>query len=67
MITVQQLVDCGIDRDVAGQFELPLDAAMTAFTIDTPKRAAAFLAQAAHESIGFTRLQENLSDRKSVV
>lgn len=61
MITVQQLVDCGIDRDVAGQFELPLDAAMTAFTIDTPKRAAAFLAQAAHESIGFTRLQENLS------
>lgn len=61
MITLQQLVDCGIDRDVAGQFELPLDAAMTAFTINTPKRAAAFLAQAAHESIGFTRLQENLS------
>lgn len=61
MITVQQLIDCGIDRDVAGQFELPLDAAMTAFTINTPKRAAAFLAQAAHESIGFTRLQENLS------
>ncbi len=61
MITLQQLVDCGIDRDVAGQFELPLDAAMTAFTINTSKRAAAFLAQAAHESIGFTRLQENLS------
>jgi len=61
VITLQQLVDCGIDRDVAGQFELPLDAAMTAFTINTPKRAAAFLAQAAHESIGFTRLQENLS------
>ena len=61
MITAQQLIDCGIDRDVAGQFELPLDAAMTAFTINTSKRAAAFLAQAAHESIGFTRLQENLS------
>jgi putative chitinase len=61
MITVQQLVDCGIDRDVAGQFELPLDAAMAAFGINTPKRAAAFLAQAAHESVGFTRLQENLS------
>ena len=61
MITLQQLVDCGIDRDVAGQFELPLDAAMTAFTINTSKHAAAFLAQAAHESIGFTRLQENLS------
>lgn len=61
MITAQQLIDCGIDRDVAGQFELPLDAAMTAFSINTPKRAAAFLAQAAHESIGFTRLQENLS------
>ena len=61
MITLQQLVDCGIDRDVAGQFELPLDAAMTAFAINTPKRAAAFLAQAAHESNEFTRLQENLS------
>ena len=61
MITLQQLVDCGIDRDVAGQFELPLDAAMTAFSINTPKRAAAFLAQAAHESLGFTRLQEDLS------
>ncbi len=61
MIDADQLVDCGIDRDVAGQFELPLDAAMTAFTINTSKRAAAFLAQAAHESIGFTRLQENLS------
>lgn len=61
MITAQQLIDCGIDRDVAKQFELPLDAAMTAFAINTPKRAAAFLAQAAHESIGFTRLQENLS------
>ena len=61
MITLQQLVACGIDRDVAKQFELPLDAAMTAFTINTSKRAAAFLAQAAHESIGFTRLQENLS------
>ena len=61
MITKEQLIQCGIDRDVAGQFELPLDAAMTAFTINTPKRAAAFLAQAAHESIGFTRLQENLS------
>ena len=61
MIDADQLVACGIDRDVAKQFELPLDAAMTAFTINTPKRAAAFLAQAAHESIGFTRLQENLS------
>ena len=61
MIDADQLVACGIDRDVAKQFELPLDAAMTAFTINTSKRAAAFLAQAAHESIGFTRLQENLS------
>lgn len=50
MIDADQLVACGIDRDVAKQFELPLDAAMTAFAINTPKRAAAFLAQAAHES-----------------
>ena len=61
MIDADQLVACGIDRDVAKQFELPLDAAMTAFAINTPKRAAAFLAQAAHESNEFTRLQENLS------
>lgn len=31
------------------------------YGIDTPKRAAMFLAQAAHESDGFTRFEENLN------
>lgn len=31
------------------------------FKIDTPKRVAAFIAQCAHESQGFTRLEENLN------
>lgn len=60
MITVDQLVACGIDAGTAAQFEEPLSAAMPSFSINTKKRRAAFLAQAAHESNEFTRLQENL-------
>ena len=60
MITVDQLVACGIDAGTAAQFEEPLSAAMLSFSINTKKRRAAFLAQAAHESNEFTRLQEDL-------
>ena len=38
-----------------------LNAAMERFEITTPYRAAAFLAQVAHESAEFSRLTENLS------
>ncbi len=43
------------------QFRLALSTAMITFKIDTPIRVAMFLAQIAHESQGFTRLEENLN------
>jgi putative chitinase len=42
-------------------FMQPLQTACDRFEINTEQRAAAFLAQCAHESLGFDRLEENLS------
>ncbi|WP_292999603.1 hypothetical protein [Nevskia sp.] len=42
-------------------FHVQLVSAMTTFRINTPIRQAMFLAQIAHESQGFTRLEENLN------
>ncbi|WP_206085788.1 glycoside hydrolase family 19 protein [Massilia polaris] len=39
----------------------PLNVAMKRFEIDTPARQAAFLAQVLHESLGLTRMTENLN------
>ncbi|MBM3522096.1 MAG: glycoside hydrolase family 19 protein [Alphaproteobacteria bacterium] len=39
----------------------PLNEAMSRYRIDTPARAAAFLAQIAHESAELRRVQENLN------
>lgn len=44
-----------------GTWIVPLNDAMARFEIDTPDRAAAFLAQLAHESAETTRLAEGLS------
>ena len=50
---------CG--PDIAEAFAAHLTESMLLFGIDTPARQAAFLAQVAHESGGFTRTVENLN------
>lgn len=60
MLELNQLIACGIGPTQARTFLIPLRRAFERFEIDKPVRAAAFLAQAAHESADFTRLEENL-------
>lgn len=60
MLDLNQLIACGIGPTQARTFLIPLRRAFERFGIDKPVRAAAFLAQAAHESMHFTRLEENL-------
>lgn len=45
----------------ADVFVEALNAAMARFAIDTPARQAAFLGQVVHESLGLTRMTENLN------
>jgi putative chitinase len=53
ILTLQQVASaCGARIDRAQMFLPHLQAAMTAYEIDTPARAAAFLAQIGHESGG---------------
>ena len=52
---------CSLPANVAADFAPFLDEAFLRFDINTPQRQAAFLGQCAHESAGFTRLEENLN------
>lgn len=61
IITLDQIVAAGVSREVAALWLQPIRDACREFGIDTPRRAAAFIAQCAHESAGFTRLSENLN------
>ncbi len=58
------LVAAGISPSAARLFAEPLAETFDRFGIDSPVRRAAFIAQASHESVGFTRLEENLYYRK---
>lgn len=60
LIPPRRLVAFGICEDVAALFAEPLSAACTLHHINTPLRIAALVAQCAHESAFFTRLQEDL-------
>lgn len=61
-MTPEQLSDAaGIAPGLAVVWAGPLTDAMRAYQITTPLRQAAFIGQLAHESLGFTRLEENLA------
>ena len=59
MITEQHLSAAGVKNP--GEWLAAVQSACTEFQINTPKQIAAFIAQTAHESAGYTRLTENLN------
>lgn len=66
-MTPQQLIASGIHPTQAAQFAGPLTDACNRFGITTPLRQAAFVAQCAHESAGFTMLVENLNYHNAAI
>jgi putative chitinase len=62
-ITQEQLGACIGNNPYLDQWTDALNKILPDYGIDTPQRVAAFVAQAAHESGGFTALHENLNYR----
>jgi putative chitinase len=60
VISIANLIAAGIAPTQARLFAEPLTEACARFQINTPARLAPFIANANHESLGFTRLEENL-------
>jgi putative chitinase len=64
---IEQLMAAGIKREVAEKWLPYVQTALQRFNIDSPKRVAAWLAQTAHESGGYTMLSENLNYRAATL
>ncbi len=62
MLTLDQFRRAaGLSDALANRWFSPLVVAMTEFNVDTPQRQAAFISQIRVESVGFTRVIENLN------
>jgi putative chitinase len=59
--TLEHLIAAGIKRDVAERWLPHVKNALERFEITSPRQVAAWLAQTAHESAGYTALVENLN------
>lgn len=59
MINVAKLIACGVGPTQAKLFAAPLASACDRFQIVTGPHRAAFIAQAMHESLNFTKLEES--------
>lgn len=59
-ITALMLIGAGLNPTQAKIFAEPFSRACARFEINTIGRCAAFFAQCAHESMGFTRLEEGM-------
>jgi putative chitinase len=63
MITLEQLQELLPNNKYVEQWHEALEQLLPEYEINTPQRIAAFVAQCAHESGGFTTLKENLNYR----
>lgn len=65
--SIEHLIAAGVRRDVAERWLPAVRHALYVFGIDTPSRIAAWVAQTAHESGGYTMLEENLNYRAATM